>query len=124
MLGPPMSISSMRWPNRDARLRRRLDERIQIHDDDIDRGDAMLPKGGPYVVGTAASERGCRRGRRVQRLDAAVQDFREAGHSGDAGDRYTGRLEGCSRCRRWRARTRAARARAKGTKPVLSETRA
>ena len=32
--------------------------------------------------------------RRVQRLDAAVHDFGKAGDRRDAGDRYTGGLEG------------------------------
>ena len=78
---------------RDAGFRRRLYERIQIHDDDVDRGDAVLPKGS-HVVGTPAPGEDAAVDRRVQRLDAAVHDFGKAGDRRDAGDRYTGGLEG------------------------------
>ena len=57
---------------------RRLHERIQVHDDDVDEADAKARQGGE-IVGTVAARENAAVQRRMQRLHAAVHHFREPG---------------------------------------------
>ena len=60
---------------RAIRLRDRRSERIEIDDEQIDRLDAVLPH--DRIVDAAAAEQAAVN-LRMQRLDAAVHDFRKA----------------------------------------------
>ncbi len=64
---------------RAARLGDRRRERVQVDDDEVDRLDAVLAH--HCVVGAAAAEQAAV-DLRVQCLDPAVHDLREAGHRG------------------------------------------
>ena len=77
---------------RDGRLRDSFFERVKIHDDQINRLDAMLG-GGRFVLGIAANEQQTAVNFGVQRFHAAVQHFREAGKLADFDDRDARRLD-------------------------------
>ena len=81
-LGPPMSISSTRASNGVSGFSAAFAERIQVDDDEIDR-PMPCARRRREVVRAVAARQDPREDRRVQRLDAAVHHFGEAGHVGD-----------------------------------------
>ena len=80
----------------DARLVGRGGERIEVDDDEIERvdrgGGERLPMRRQPPIGEDAGVDA-----RMERLDSAVEHFREAGHGGDVGHRQSGRAKRASR---------------------------
>ena len=64
-------------------------ERIEVDDEDVDRGDAVVGERG-HVLGPVAPREQAAVDGRVQRLDAAVEHLRKAGVGSDLGDRQPG----------------------------------
>ena len=87
--GPPMSISSMSSSIRDARSLERRGERVEVDDDELERGDAggdeLLAMVGQPAIGEEPAV-----DPRVERLDPAVEHLRGAGHRGHVGHRQAG----------------------------------
>ncbi len=73
-------------------LQHRRLERIEIHDQKIDRRDSVLA-GGLVVLGVATDGQQPAMHARMQRLHAAVHHFRKAGQLGNVSDGKTGRLQ-------------------------------
>ena len=74
-------------------VRRGLHERVEVHDDQVDQGDAVLPGGGEVArLGAARQDAAVHLG--VQGLHPAVHHLGEAGHLGDADDGQPGVLQG------------------------------
>ena len=117
-----MSMFSMQ-SSKPAPLRDRRLERIEVHDEEIDRRDAMREHR-RLVLRVLADRQQAAVNLRVQRLDPPVHHLGKAGEIGDIADREARRRRALCACRRSRrARRRALRApRAKSTRPVLSET--
>ena len=88
-LGPPMSISSIRASKRGRRIGGGLGERIQVHDDQVDRLDAVRADG-RQVVRPMPPGQDAAVDRRVQRLDPAVEHLREPGDVRDVDHRQAG----------------------------------
>ncbi len=78
---------------RRVRVHRRVHERVEVHDDEIDQLDAV-GRGRLEVVGTMAPGENPAVDLGVQRLDAAVHHLGKAGHVGDVADRQTRRRQG------------------------------
>jgi hypothetical protein len=83
----------------DVRPGRRLDERVQIGDDEIDGGDAVLAEG-RHVVGPPATSKDAAVNGGVERLHTAVHDLRKTGDLGDGGHFDPGGLERLGRAAR------------------------
>ena len=87
-----MSICSIASSTRHAAAGDRLCERIQIHDHQLERHDALLGDGG-HVVGPVAAAEDAAVDLRVERLDPAVHHLGKAGVGGHLADRDAGLFE-------------------------------
>ena len=72
-----------------------LDKRVEIHHDDVDGNDFVLPQR-RHVVGPAAPRENAAMNRGMQRLDSTVHDFWKPRHRRDADYRHTIRFERAS----------------------------
>jgi hypothetical protein len=75
-----------------ARIRRRLCERVQVDDDEVDRANALRRDSGQVVRPVAAREDPTVH-RGVQGLDTPVHHLRESGQIRNGGDRESGRRQ-------------------------------
>ncbi len=117
-----MSISSTRIVERQVGTCRRLGKGIQVHDDQVDRLDAVLPDR-RQVLGQVAPRQDAAVHPGMQGLHPAVEHLGKAGHLGDADDGQAGAGQGVGRAAGGhQLQPRAASSWANGTRPVLSET--
>ena len=121
--GPPMSISSISSstviPGRSSGGR----ERVQVDDDELERGDRGGEQLAPMVVEAAVGQDAAV-DPRMERLDPPVEHLREPGHGGHVGDRQAGVAQRPGRAAGRDELEAAARPgpRPSSTSPVLSET--
>ena len=123
MLGPPMSIFSIASSSVTPGARHRLLERIERHDDQVDRRDAVLLERG-QVRGHVAAGQDAAVHLRVQRLHAPVEHLGKAGDLGHVRAPAPRSRAAAWPCRPWTGSRRRAGpgSRANSTTPVLSCT--
>ena len=85
MAGPPMSMFSIASSSVTPGLGDGRGERVEVHADEVDGRDAVLLDR-RHVLGEIATGEDAAMHLRMQRLDAAVEHFREAGVIADLGD--------------------------------------
>ena len=85
IVGPPMSMFSITSCSVAPRRRRRALERVEVHAHEVDELDPVL-LGGDHVLRVVAQRQQAGVELRVQRLDAAAHDLREAGEVLDRAD--------------------------------------